>query len=78
LKKEGVTVIRTDNPVQDAEMHFAALERKLHDLPVCENCGKAIQQESAIYYNDQWCCKECESDFWNDIRSDFLATVEVV
>ena len=58
------------------EAHDAEQERRLAKLPVCDRCGEHIQQEKAIYYNDQWCCEECEWDFWKDIRSDFLEDVE--
>ena len=65
----------SDNPVHDAERYAAEQEKKLMKLPVCECCGEPIQQEKAVYYNDQWCCEECETDFWKDIRSDFLESV---
>lgn len=28
-------------------------------------------------YNDQWICRECETEFWLDIREDFLKDVEL-
>lgn len=59
------------------EEHDAKQERWLASLPVCEKCKQPIQQEKAIYYNDQWICEECESEFWEDIRSDFLERIEV-
>lgn len=65
----------TDDPVLDAERYFEQQDERLNVLPVCEVCGEPIQQEKAVYYNDQWCCEDCESDFWNDIRSDFLESV---
>lgn len=33
--------------------------------------------ETAVYYNDQWICRECETEFWLDIREDFLKDVEL-
>ena len=57
-------------------MHDAEQEKRLERLPVCEYCGEPIQQEKAIYYNDQWCCKEHEWDLWQDIREDFLENTE--
>lgn len=59
------------------EEHDAEQERWLAKLPVCAKCKQPIQQEKAIYYNDQWICEECESEFWDDIRSDFLERIEV-
>lgn len=55
--------------------HDAEQERQLQKLPICDKCKNPIQQEKAVYYNDQWICEECESDFWNDIREDFLESV---
>ena len=65
----------TDNPLLDFAMHDAEQQEQLEKLPVCECCGEPIQQEKAIYYNDQWCCEECESEFWKNIREDFLERV---
>lgn len=62
----------TDNPILDVEQHDAEQQAKLDKLPVCECCGEPIQQEKAIYYNDQWCCIDCEEEFWQNIREDFL------
>lgn len=69
-------MMRTDDPIADAERYAAEQDRRLDKLPVCECCGKAIQQETAVYYNDQWICRECETEFWLDIREDFLKDVE--
>ena len=66
----------TDDPVTDAMRHDAELEEMLEKLPVCECCGKPIQQDKAIYYNDQWCCEDCETEFWQNIRDDFLESVD--
>lgn len=52
--------------------HDAEQEARLEKLPVCELCKQPIQQEKAVYYNDQWACKECEHEFWDNIRDDFL------
>ena len=57
------------------EQHDREQQAKLDKLPICDCCQEPIQQEKAIYYNDQWCCEECESEFWQNIREDFLAEV---
>ena len=58
---------------------FVAHDRKqaewLEKLPVCDKCKNPIQQEKAVYYNDQWICEDCEEEFWKDIRADFLEYV---
>lgn len=63
---------RTDDPLYDFDRYDAEQESRIEELPICECCGNPIQQERAVYYNDQWCCEECEHDFWQDIREDFL------
>ena len=68
-------MIFTDDPIRDFHRHDAEQEEALEKLPVCECCGKPIQQEKAVYYNYQWCCEDCEFDFWHDIRHDFLESV---
>lgn len=55
--------------------HDSEQQAKLEQLPVCSKCREPIQQEKAVYYNDQWICADCEADFWLDIRSDFLENV---
>lgn len=55
--------------------HDDAMEDELENLPVCSKCGHPIQQDVAVYYNHQWICEDCESDFWQDIREDLLASV---
>lgn len=57
------------------ERYDAAREAELQKLPVCSICKEYIQQEHAVFYNGKWSCKECEEDFWQDIRSDFLESV---
>lgn len=57
------------------ERHDREQEKWLEKLPVCNMCGNPIQQDKAIYYNDQWICEECERDFWQEIREDFLVKV---
>lgn len=37
-------MMRTDDPIADAERYAAEQDRRLDKLPVCECCGKAIQQ----------------------------------
>ena len=45
---------RTDDPLYDFDRYDAEQESRLEELPICECCGKPIQQERAVYYNDQW------------------------
>lgn len=49
---------------------------KLMKYPCCEICDNPITDEKAIYYNDQYCCKNCEEYFWMNIREDFLVWIK--
>lgn len=66
----------SDDPEKDFERYDAEQQKDLDRLPVCCCCEEPIQQEKAIYYNDQWCCESCEDQFWQDIRIDFLERVD--
>lgn len=67
----------SDNPINDYNAHEAYQNRRLGKLPKCEICGEPIQQTKAVCYNDQWCCEDCEEEFFcYYIRDDFLITVE--
>lgn len=54
------------------EMHDREEQEQLDRLPLCECCNQPIQQEQAVYYNDQWFCEDCEDEAWAVIRGDFL------
>lgn len=58
------------------ERHDAEQEERLARLPVCECCGHPIQQEKAVYYNDQWFCEDCEDEAWEHIRAEYLESTE--
>ena len=62
----------TDNPLDDFIRNECELEDEQEDAPVCSCCDQPITSRWAVYYNDQWVCKECEPEFWEDVRSDFL------
>lgn len=49
----------TDNPVADFERHDREQARRLAQLPTCERCCDAIQQERAVCINGFWYCDEC-------------------
>lgn len=70
-------MVWTDDPIADAQTYMDEQEEWLQSLPKCECCGEPIQQEKAICYNDQWCCRDCEPDFFESIRDDFLCGVSL-
>ena len=60
------------------EANDNAKEKWLARRPVCCICKEHIQEEKAIYYNDEWCHKtrECSEEFWSNIMEDFLEDVD--
>ena len=62
----------TDDPVRDAEEHYAALAEKLAKQPVCCGCREHIQEEKAIQIDGDWYCKDCEPEAWKRIREEYL------
>lgn len=62
-----MSCFRTDDPVADFERHDREQERQLSELPVCEICGKPIQDENLYLINDEFVCQEClDRDFRKD------------
>ena len=68
----------TDDPVADFERYDAEKERWLARRPICCICKEHIQEDKMIYYNGNQCCplSECEDEFWQKIREDFLENVD--
>jgi formylmethanofuran dehydrogenase subunit E len=54
------------------EAHDREEQVQLDKLPLCECCNQPIQQERAVYYNDQWFCEDCEDEAWAVIKFDFM------
>lgn len=67
----------TDDPVADYMSEDNENSKWLDRLPCCDCCGEPIQQEKAVYYNDQWFCKECEEEAWECIRKEYLERTDL-
>lgn len=52
----------SDDPVLDAERYTAHLDKKLERRPVCDCCGRHIQDDLALHYKDFWLCNSCRMD----------------
>lgn len=48
----------------------AAKARWLSKRPVCDYCGEPIQEDSAIYLNNEWICDSCADDFRRCIEDE--------
>lgn len=59
ILKEGVQMTYTDDPIADFLAWDNKQESWLQKLPVCVDCEQPIQQDTAVYINDEWLCDEC-------------------
>jgi len=62
-------------PYQEFGRYEAHEEQELENLPCCECCGEIIQQERAIHYEGSWICEDCELEFWNEIKEEYMEFV---
>ena len=58
----------TDNPIADFDDYSYRQEKWLKSRPECAWCGQPIQDESAYYVNNDWCCERCMEEMrrWID------------
>ena len=66
----------SDDPLKDFMTEDALETRRRSKLPVCAFCGEPIQQESAVFYNNQWFCEDCEDVVFDAVRKELLKDVE--
>lgn len=57
----------TDDPLMDYSRYEADQERQLEQLPVCEDCGEHIQDETAFYINGEWICESCMDSYRREV-----------
>lgn len=60
-------MIFSDNPVADFLRYDMEQARRLAQLPTCEYCGKAIQQERAVCIDGFWYCDECLEKYRREV-----------
>lgn len=69
----GMVEVRyTDNPVADFERYDREQQDKLAALPVCSECGEAIQDEYFYLINGENICEECLKDNYRKQVADFV------
>ena len=49
----------SDDPVRDAERHYAEQDRQLEKRPVCSECGEPVQHDFFFLINDEVICPDC-------------------
>lgn len=65
-------IVRTANPIADAERHIAELDMQLGRRPVCENCGHHIQDDYFYRINGVIVCDDCMIDFCNERCREYV------
>ena len=60
----------SDDPLRDFDRWDAEQQKKLKELPICEDCGEHIQDESAFYINGDWICEDCIDAYRRDVLID--------
>ena len=55
-------MVRTDDPFRDFDEWDREREKWLSKRPVCGWCGEHIQEETALFINDEWMCERCEEN----------------
>lgn len=54
------------------EAHDREQERQLERLPVCEICGKHIQDEHLYLINDEFVCQKCLDRDYKKQTDDYI------
>ena len=49
----------TDNPIDDFNRWDRERERRREQLPRCDVCGEHIQQDDAVFLDNEWYCDDC-------------------
>jgi hypothetical protein len=69
-----MSLYRSDDPALDAERYMMAMDIKLARRPLCDCCGKHIQDDQGLHYVtnkvDIWLCLECIEDNTEYIEVD--------
>lgn len=57
----------TSDPVADFERYDYYKEKKLQKRPICAWCGEPIQDDVAIYLDNEWVCLDCINELKRSI-----------
>lgn len=60
----------TDEPLLDFLMYDARQQAQLEKLPRCGYCDNPIQQEFALFINDEYICDECMDGFMVEVEPE--------
>lgn len=62
----------TDDPVRDAERHYAEQDRRLNAFPKCVHCGYEIQDERLFDINGELYHPSCAEEEFKKWTEDYL------
>jgi len=62
----------TDDPVRDAERHFARQEHELSKRPVCIHCEEPVQDSRYVEINDEVYCFDCIKTYFTKRVEDYI------
>lgn len=57
----------TDDPARDYDRYCEEQEKLIDRMPLCEDCEKHIEDETAYYINGVWICKDCMSSYEQEV-----------
>ena len=64
-------MIKTDDPVRDAEVYMMEQEKWIAARPVCSVCGYPIVNDSALYIGGEWICDSCTREHQRWIEEEW-------
>lgn len=62
----------TDNPLFDFECYDREQQSRLDKLPVCADCGEAIQADYYYLINNEIICSDCMESSYRKEIDDYI------
>lgn len=65
-------MIYTDDPIADFDRYDMEQTRAEARLPLCEKCGKRIQDDEYFEIDSEILCRKCMEDKYMKYTNDFI------
>lgn len=65
-------MIFTDDPLLDFDRWDGAQSKRLKQLPVCADCGEAVQDDHYYLINDSVICPDCMESGYRKEVEDYI------
>ena len=62
----------SNDPIVDAMRHDAEIEREQEKLPVCDACGKVIDDDTFWLISGETLCDDCAHDMYTIHMDDWM------